>query len=159
MIVRSKFSTIFRLKWPTSWSLSVTKFSSVKETGDSVDSQSEVCSNDSPVHGDSAETITSTPPVQTSSAEAKTGLEKAMRMFERVEEMSVSDSVQTSKTADDSKSVSFASMLRRSKLVAIGKPEGRVVVGTVIETMNDDLYIDFGGKFHCVCKAPRSNTE
>ena len=158
MIIRSKFSTIFRIKWPTLRSLSVAEFSSMKETGDVVDSNSDLCSGDSSVQSDSAETVTSTSEVQPSSAEAKSGLEKAIRMFGRVEEMSESDSVQTSKTGDG-KPVSFASMLRRSKLIAIGKPEGRVVVGTVIETMNDDLYIDFGGKFHCVCKVPRSNTE
>ena len=156
MILRSKFSALFRIKWSPVWSLTTAKFSSVKETGDSVDLPSNLCSSDSSVKNDSAETIAS--PVQPSSDEAKSGLEKAIRMFERVEDMSVSDSVQTSKT-DDVKPVSFASMLRRSKLIAIGKPEGRVLVGTIIETMNDDLYIDFGGKFHCVCKAPRSNAE
>ena len=156
MIIRSKFSAAFRIKWPSVWSLTAAKFSSVKETGDNVDLESNLCSSDNSVKSDSAETISS--PVQPSSDEAKSGLEKAIRMFERVEEMSASGSVQTSMT-DDGKPVSFASMLRRSKLIAIGKPEGRIVVGTIIETMNDDLYIDFGGKFHCVCKAPRSNAE
>ena len=157
-IVRSKFCKVFRIKWPTFWSLSAAKFSSAKETGDNVDLESDICSSDSSVKSDSAESITSTSPVQPSPDKAQSGLQKAIRMFEKVEEMSMSDSVQTSKTGDG-KPVSFASLLRRSKLIAIGKPEGRVVVGTIIETMNDDLYIDFGGKFHCVCKAPRSNAE
>jgi len=72
----------------------------MKETGDVVDSNSDLCSGDSSVQSDSAETVTSTSEVQPSSAEAKSGLEKAIRMFGRVEEMSESDSVQTSKTGD-----------------------------------------------------------
>ncbi|XP_059174161.1 small ribosomal subunit protein bS1m-like [Physella acuta] len=51
---------------------------------------------------------------------------------------------------------SFATMFRKSKFVALGEHKGRLVEGTIIETMGTDLYIDFGGKFHCVC--PRPNT-
>jgi len=155
MIIRSKFSTVLRLKWPNIRSLYIAEFSSQKETGDSVDSQSNLGSGDDSVPSDSVEHASSTSP---SSTQDKTGLEKAMEMFDRVEKMTTSEHVQPSKTADD-KPVSFASMLRRSKLITIGKPAGRVVVGTIFETLNDDLYIDFGGKFHCVCKAPRTNTE
>ena len=155
MVLRSRFSTIFRIKWPNLRLLSLAEFLSMKETGDGVDSQSNLSSNDNSVQNDNA---AKTSPVQPSSDTAKSGLEKAIRMFERMDEVPVTESVESIKTGDD-KPVSFASMLRRSKLIAIGKPQGRVVVGTIIETMNDDLYIDFGGKFHCVCKTPRSNAE
>lgn len=155
MIVRSKFSSIFRLKWPSLQLLNVAQFSSMKESDDNVESVTESCSNDNSLTSDD-KPVSSSPELPPSS-QAKSGLEKAIQMFERVD-MSMKENVQSSKT-DDDKPVSFATMLRRSKLIGIGKPEGRVVVGTIIETMNDDLYIDFGGKFHCVCKAPRTNAE
>ncbi len=54
-------------------------------------------------------------------------------------------------------SVSFAALVRNSKFMQMGDPEGKIVAGTVIEVVEDDLYIDFGGKFNCVCKRPRVN--
>ena len=159
MLLRDRFYTLFRVKWPHLRSLSMSNFSSVKETGDGADSPSNLSSSDSSAKpSDIAEATTATSPAEPSSSAARSGLEKAIRMFERVQEQSLRENVQSSKTGDD-KPVSFATMLRRSKLIAIGKPEGRVVVGTIIETVHDDLYIDFGGKFHCVCKTPRSNAE
>ena len=69
-------------------------------------------------------------------------------------------SVQQSVTKEDSLSKkSFATLLRESSFTAIGDPGGRVVKGTIFEVLGDDLYIDFGGKFHCVCTRPKENSE
>lgn len=41
----------------------------------------------------------------------------------------------------------------------MGDPEGKIVVGKVTEVVNNDLYIDFGWKFQCVCTKPIKNNR
>ena len=48
----------------------------------------------------------------------------------------------------------FAQMFRKSKFVALGNLENKVLVGKVFDIVGDDLYIDYGGKFNAVCKQP-----
>lgn len=54
---------------------------------------------------------------------------------------------------------SFATLLRESSFMQLGDIEGRVVIGKIYHIVKDDLYIDFGHKFHVVCQRPKRNGQ
>lgn len=73
----------------------------------------------------------------------------------------------------------FLSLLRNSKFIDVswccesfsckwfwfrvfsqmGDPLDKIVMGKIYHIVEDDLYIDFGWKFHCVCTRPQKNAE
>jgi len=63
---------------------------------------------------------------------------------------------------DLSSQESFATMLRKSKFMQMGcpvnNPLGALLFGKITHVVGDDLYIDFGGKFPCVCKVPKADS-
>jgi small subunit ribosomal protein S28 len=53
-------------------------------------------------------------------------------------------------------SMSFAKMFRQSKFVQLGGLKGRLLSGRIIDIVDDDLYVDYGGKFHAVVQRPQT---
>merc|ERR1712107_632057 len=58
-------------------------------------------------------------------------------------------------SADTTPSPTFASLVRNCKFTMMGDPVGKEVVGRIYHVVEEDLYIDFGHKFGCVCRVPR----
>ncbi|KAK3088277.1 hypothetical protein FSP39_016965 [Pinctada imbricata] len=58
--------------------------------------------------------------------------------------------IRAAKAVEENKE-SFASLFRKSKFVQMGDPHKRILTGKISDTVHNDVYIDFGGKFYCVC--------
>jgi len=59
----------------------------------------------------------------------------------------------------EKKEVSMFKMLRQSPLFQAGDPDGRLVKGKIFHVVSDDLYVDFGCKFHAIVRRPPVNGE
>ena len=61
--------------------------------------------------------------------------------------------------ADTTTPPTFASLVRNCKFTMMGDPVGKEVVGRIYHVVEEDLYIDFGYKFGCVCRVPREGSR
>ncbi|UJR38180.1 hypothetical protein I4U23_030855 [Adineta vaga] len=59
-------------------------------------------------------------------------------------------------TSSSTKPMTFAKMFRQSKFVQLGDLKGRIVSGRIVDAVDDDLYVDFGGKFHAIVQRPQT---
>lgn len=50
-------------------------------------------------------------------------------------------------------------ILQSIVIFQLGDPSGKVVIGKIFHVVEDDLYIDFGWKFHCVCTRPSNRGD
>ena len=61
-----------------------------------------------------------------------------------------------SSSSSASEPITFAKMFRQSKFVQLGGLKGRLLSGRIVDVVDDDLYVDFGGKFHAVVQRPQT---
>jgi hypothetical protein len=96
-------------------------------------------------------------------AAAIDNMQQIVNQPEPVVKASMPDQTQTLKNIVEavkkSEKKSFAKMFKESKFVALGDMENKYLIGKIVEVLGDDLYIDYGGKFHCVCKRPNRRPE
>ena len=59
-------------------------------------------------------------------------------------------------TSTSKEPMTFAKMFRQSKFVQLGGLKGRLLSGRIVDVVDDDLYVDFGGKFHAVVQRPQN---
>lgn len=58
-----------------------------------------------------------------------------------------------------SSKTTFQKLLDDSLLMKFGRPDNKCLVGKITDVCNDDLYIDFGGKFEAVLKKPEEKSN
>ena len=60
---------------------------------------------------------------------------------------------------NSSSGTTFQKLLDESLLTKFGRPDNKCLVGKITDVCNDDLYIDFGGKFEAVLKRPEEKSN
>lgn len=75
------------------------------------------------------------------------------------QDVAVNESQGESLIESTSQPVTFAKLFKNSKFVALGGLRDSLLIGKIVDVVADDLYIDYGGKFNCVCKIPQTKNN
>lgn len=67
-----------------------------------------------------------------------------------------STTLRNSPSNTNTEPMTFAKMFRQSKFVQLGGLKGRLISGRIVDVIDDDLYVDFGGKFNAVVQRPQN---
>lgn len=59
-------------------------------------------------------------------------------------------------TEDVDRFKTFAQLYKDSPTVRLGDFTDQLVIGKIVMRVNDELHIDYGGKFNCVCRVPKT---
>ena len=65
----------------------------------------------------------------------------------------------SSTEVDNVNNESFAEMFEETPFAKLGRPAGKVVEGKITHMVKDDMYVDFGWKFHAVVKIPPNKVK
>lgn len=73
--------------------------------------------------------------------------------------LSSSKKTSSSLTVTKKTPITFAQMFKESQFVNLGDMENKYLIGKIVDIVGDDMYIDYGGKFNCVCKIPLTDIK
>lgn len=107
--------------------------------------------------GENLQTVENETGKDTPGGSKLTGFAEAFVRHAHVSDPEPSGDLGSASPSDDD--VPFAELFRKSAHVNLGAAHNQIVYGNIFHIVEDDLYIDFGGKFHCVCKTPDENSE
>lgn len=65
----------------------------------------------------------------------------------------------TSTAAHNSGQENFEEFFKETQFAKLGRPNGKIVEGKITHIIKDDMYVDFGWKFHAVVKIPPSKVH
>lgn len=130
----------------------------IKETKSHVDAANELSKENTTQRSDVTLESSNVTPDDKLDAKESDKVVQSSNESDKVEVTSFAKSFEKfARCLESEKPLPFTSLLRQSEFVNLGDPVDKVVIGKIFKVVKDDLYIDFGWKFYCVCPKPLKN--